>query len=424
MLHFPSKLQTNSPNGAPRRSDLNATQHKTASHPIFSQVEEELHDARRVHSHGQEEDLRSALIMVINRVSELSSLLNDAYKAKADLEVELNVAKSNLKLVIANNEMLEDALKRDSGQSKDVGWRRTSARDGEPRSQRGSLDRSTSADYAPLPTELSPTNSGTPPQSSDNRFFKFRFSSASPSTRPGTPTQGITAHHLNSPSMPSLSSLRMKEVEELTAELEKERVARKTIADEKAALENELESLSQALFEEANNMVATERKMRAETEEELKELRQEKEALRSALRLIDGENTTLRERPNLSPSKEKQIAEMIDSFSPPPSRSSSRMAVKSRPASLDLYSILPPLPPSPFSSRSSSDENSHPTLTEVPPVLSPEEESQPTPKFLRSMLRMTETQDDMFMGPSPWADVTSTPVSQPKYSPAAYTTPR
>jgi len=47
------------------------TQHKTASHPIFSQIEEELHDARRVHSHGQEEDLRSALMMVIDRVSEL-----------------------------------------------------------------------------------------------------------------------------------------------------------------------------------------------------------------------------------------------------------------------------------------------------------------------------------------------------------------
>ena len=73
MLHFPSKLQKNGPSSAPRHSDLNATQHKTSSHPIFSQIEEELHDARRVHSHGQEEDLRSALIMVIDRVSELVS---------------------------------------------------------------------------------------------------------------------------------------------------------------------------------------------------------------------------------------------------------------------------------------------------------------------------------------------------------------
>ena len=76
MLHCPSKLQSNAgSSGAPRRStsDLNATQHKTASHPIFSEIEEELHDARRVYSHGQEEDLRSALNMVIDRVVQLVS---------------------------------------------------------------------------------------------------------------------------------------------------------------------------------------------------------------------------------------------------------------------------------------------------------------------------------------------------------------
>jgi len=123
--------------------------------PIFSKIEEELHDARRVHSHGQEEDLHYALIMVIDRVSELSSLLNDD-KAQAEIEVQLNVAKSNLQLVIANNEMLEDALKRDSGQSKDVGWRRTSVREEESKSRRRSLDRSYSAEYSSLSTEMSP----------------------------------------------------------------------------------------------------------------------------------------------------------------------------------------------------------------------------------------------------------------------------
>ena len=154
--------------------------------------------------------------------------------------------------------MLEDALKRsDSGQSKDVGWRRTSVREGEPGTQRTSLDRSNSTEYySSLPTtDMSPPNSATPPPpppvSSDNRFFKFKFSSMSPNTRPTTPTQStIIAHHLNSPSMPSLSSLRSKELEELTAELEKERTARKAIAKEKNDLEDELESLSQALFEE------------------------------------------------------------------------------------------------------------------------------------------------------------------------------
>lgn len=149
--------------------------------------------------------------------------------------------------------MLEDALKRsDSGQSKDVGWRRTNVRDGEPGTQRTSLDRSNSVEYSPLPSTevMSPPNSATPPTSSDSRFFKFKFSSMSPNTRPGTPSQNIISHHLNSPSMPSLSSLRSKELEELTAELEKERAARKAIAKEKTDLEDELESLSQALFEE------------------------------------------------------------------------------------------------------------------------------------------------------------------------------
>ena len=157
-------------------------------------------------------------------------------------------------------------------------------------------------------------------------------------------------------------------------------------------------------------MVATERKMRAETEEELKELKQEKEALRSALRLIAGESTG---RPgDLSTAEEKHIAGMIASFSPPPSRSSSRMAVKSRPTSLDLYSTLPPLPPSPSPSHTSSlssssffDETSHHRLPPIdidvsPSALSPEEESQPTPRFRRPI---SETQDDMFLEASPWS---------------------
>ena len=45
----------------------------------------------------------------------------------------------------------------------------------------------------------------------------------------------------------------------------------------KVDMEAELENLSQALFEEANKMVADERRKRAETEESLKELKAEKE---------------------------------------------------------------------------------------------------------------------------------------------------
>lgn len=48
-------------------------------------------------------------------------------------------------------------------------------------------------------------------------------------------------------------------------------------------------------MEKANKMVATERMKRAETEEELKEARLEQDALRSALRVVEGENCNLRE---------------------------------------------------------------------------------------------------------------------------------
>ena len=72
MLHFPSSLQsTAGGSGSGKRDTLNATQQKRASHPVLLQIENELHDARRVHSHGQEDDLRQALDMVIRRLSEV-----------------------------------------------------------------------------------------------------------------------------------------------------------------------------------------------------------------------------------------------------------------------------------------------------------------------------------------------------------------
>jgi len=162
--------------------------------------------------------------------------------------------------------MLEDALKRDTtGQSKDIGWRRTSGRD-DARNSRSSLDHQQGTDYTTVSSDPSPPHSASTPQNQDNRFFKFRFSTSNPTqsrpaSRPETPSgsssqaasphiPGVQAHHLTSPSLPSLSSVRTKELEDLTAELAKERAAKKAIADQKAALEEELESLSQALFEE------------------------------------------------------------------------------------------------------------------------------------------------------------------------------
>ena len=73
MYHFASTYSSSSSSSPQKRtsSTLNATQQRSESNPFFLKIEEELHDARRVKEQGQEDDLRAALDMVINRVSEL-----------------------------------------------------------------------------------------------------------------------------------------------------------------------------------------------------------------------------------------------------------------------------------------------------------------------------------------------------------------
>lgn len=57
-------------------------------------------------------------------------------------------------------------------------------------------------------------------------------------------------------------------------------------------------------YHQANKMVATERRQRADVQEELKEARLEKEALRSALKLLEDENEHLRSSGSESGSKQ------------------------------------------------------------------------------------------------------------------------
>ena len=175
--------------------------------------------------------------------------------------------------------MLEDALKKDhSVHAREVGWRRSSAREDE--SRRASQERQTSVSVpTPAPSSAfgeatqgpdsasgrnSPAVPATPVSTTteERRFFKFRFtsvsSSSTPSARPSTPNGTAIPtglyHHLNSPSLPSLPA-HAKEVEELNEQLQKERVAKKKVEQEKAALEAELEALSQALFEEVSRFL-------------------------------------------------------------------------------------------------------------------------------------------------------------------------
>lgn len=157
-------------------------------------------------------------------------------------------------------------------------------------------------------------------------------------------------------------------------------------------------------------MVSDERKMRAEIEEELKELRKEKEALQSAMRVIEGENSNLRslDASTASPPNIQPIQTVLRSgFSH--SRSSSRAAIKSRPPSLELASNYP-LPPSPAPDTTgfspwyedlAQEENAD---MGIATVLSPEEESQQTPRL---RIGVPGPIDSLFVEASPWADVLS-----------------
>ena len=56
-------------NKLPRRtSSLSVSASKA---PIFKEIDEELHDIRRVHMHGQEDDLRYGMTRMIQRVEKL-----------------------------------------------------------------------------------------------------------------------------------------------------------------------------------------------------------------------------------------------------------------------------------------------------------------------------------------------------------------
>ena len=150
----------------------------------------------------------------------------------------------------ANNEMLEDALRRDNVRARNVGWARqasVSLLDDDARSPR-SLDAERPATPT-QPTNVSPTNN--PPQNQEGKFFKFRFGSTTLGSSSGFfVPNGIHPSHLSSASLPSLSSSKDEEIEKLMSDLAKQRNLCKAALEEKKKVEDELESLSQALFEE------------------------------------------------------------------------------------------------------------------------------------------------------------------------------
>ncbi|KAG9124283.1 hypothetical protein FRC07_012146 [Ceratobasidium sp. 392] len=367
------------------------------------------------------EDLRDSLGKMIELCQSLTTRIQTLEPQILDLQTTLTLTQSNLTLSLANTEMLEDALRSNNSQlSRDVGWRRSDSNAAARRPVAASVSYPSAAEQAKVVVQApSPVKSagGTPtaPMSPpENRFFKFRFGSKTPSpTSPAYPlSQPQSATHLTSASLPSLGlsiedEARAKQIEELTskqeslklksaeidtrqqelAELEKklkaredevekvlkeskerqdelERVrkaleAEKKTSDElekeKSRVQDEIESLTQSLFEEAsifhivfaNKMVAQERRRAAEVEALLRETEEERDAVRGAMRVVEGENGRLRELSNRISEEASRVSE--ESTRPAPASTSE--PTKSAPSE----SIRPDTPPRPGSSHSSHE---------------------------------------------------------------------
>jgi hypothetical protein len=211
--------------------------------------------------------------------------LKSSYQTTTDLETQLTLAESNLKLALANNEMLEDALKNTSSSlSKDVGWRRSSRDTAHlqsgsspvvvqlPASQShyASIDESETQGVVDSSgsDRDSPAPSPAPAPQTDSRFFRFRFTGSgrsTPTLLPNSPpltsrTQHANpaAGHLTSASLPSLIApppVANNELEGVREQLLVEKSKSEKLAREKTDLESELESLSQALFEEVRDFI-------------------------------------------------------------------------------------------------------------------------------------------------------------------------
>ena len=113
-------------------------------------------------------------------------MLKEAYKTQADLQTELTLAKSNLQLALANNEMLEDALRRDPGHSKDVGWRRMSAREQSLKAEAEAERRRSTDSLASTEYSASPTLSQPPPSAADRKSTRLNSSHSGESRMPSS----------------------------------------------------------------------------------------------------------------------------------------------------------------------------------------------------------------------------------------------
>ncbi|KAG8736075.1 hypothetical protein FRC10_009721 [Ceratobasidium sp. 414] len=341
-------------------------------------------EARRrfENSCAPDEELRESLGKMIELCQSLTTRIQTLEPQILDLQTTLTLTQSNLTLSLANTEMLEDAL-RSNSQSRDVGWRRSDSTARRPVA--ASMSYPLAAEQAKIVVHAaSPVKAtsatATPMSPPENRFFKFRFGTKTPSpTSPAYPPPQPA--HLTSASLPSLGlsiedearakqiekiaseqeALKLKaaeietrnqelverektlnareeeaervlndskekqdELEKIRKELEAERKTSQELEKEKSRVQDEIESLTQSLFEEANKMVADERRRAAEVEALLRETEEERDAVRGAMRVVEGENGRLREL---------SVSRVSEESSKPPAIEPARSTTPPRPGS-------------------------------------------------------------------------------------------
>ncbi|GMK55676.1 hypothetical protein CspeluHIS016_0207320 [Cutaneotrichosporon spelunceum] len=204
-------------------------------------------------------ELKSVLREVLSRVQALSQSHVELQTSHTALLTSLKIARSNLVMAEANTEMLEADLRRAKATAANA------ARTSTPLAR-------TSGDIARPSIETRGSGSG-----------KTWFGRV----KPASPTEATTRISGDVPQ--SSESDELKKLRDRLASQDNEL---KALKKGKKDIEAELEGLSQALFEEANKMVADERRKRAELEDTLHEVKGERAALRETVKVLGGRTHT------------------------------------------------------------------------------------------------------------------------------------
>ncbi|QRW08742.1 hypothetical protein RhiLY_07741 [Ceratobasidium sp. AG-Ba] len=248
-----------------------------------------------------DDDLRDSLAKLVELCQTLTSRVQSLEPQIVDLQTTLTLTQSNLTLSLANTEMLEDAL-RSNSQSRDVGWRRSDSTARRPVaasvSYPSAAEQATIVVQAPSPAKA---NSGASTPTSPPIPL---FPPANSANSSHVCVVAFTWSH-------SRGKTRAKQVDELASqqaalklkasEIDTRHQELVDLEKKIKAREEEVEKLlkeREAELDKANNMVATERRRMAEVEALLKETEEERDAVRGAMRVIEGENGRARALPD------------------------------------------------------------------------------------------------------------------------------